>query len=758
MSSGSILIDILVVLVAAKVAAELAERVGVPGVLAEIVAGVLIGPSVLGLVEGSDVLHVLAELGAILLLLDVGMELDLPGMRAVGRSATAVAVIGVLVPFGAGAAVSLATGSSATTAVFIGAALTATSVGITARVFGDLRALARSEARTVIAAAVVDDVLGLVILTVVVRLATTGHVDATAVLGIIGLAVGFLAVSGIVGLRLAPPLFGAIGRRARAPGTLVALGLAFALGVAVLASAARLAPIIGAFVAGLALARAGEGSRIRRELTPIGHLLIPVFFLQIGLEADIAVLARPSVLGLAALLCVVAVAGKLVSGLAARGDRLLVGLGMVPRGEVGLIFAGLGLSTGALDQDGYAAVLLVILATTMVAPPLLRWRLVRTAVTASPEPMGCMPPGGWLQVRDGRIDLAGQAPADDALRLALEAALLAPRAIPSDALLDWFSEQSTTELRWDPVSVERLFALLRDGSPASWRLLETTGLLERSLPELAGELKRRRADPLHDEGAVLRWRLVDVLHDIAGGGGRPRRVHDALVHIERLLLAALVLETCGPGAASAERATRLAQRLGLGSPATSEVAALVSDFEPFRASGLRFDALSEQRVLELAAHLGTAERSRALYLLTLADGVEVADVARLDALLDLVLAALHDPMVGDDERRDLIEQRRALAIRLAGDDRTVVDRLACAPRGWLMHADPSVLASQARLLEPPPARGAVRVDVTPGESAGAWQLSVAARDQRGLLARITGALSGIGLDIASAHVATWGDG
>ena len=253
MDVTAILLDILVVLIAAKLAAEIAERVGVPAVVGEIVAGIVVGPSVLGLVESNETLSVLGELGVILLLLGVGMEMDLGGLGAVGRASMSVAIVGVVVPMVAGFGVASAFGHSDNQSLFIGAALAATSVGITARVFSDLRALATVEARTVLGAAVADDVLGLVILTVVVRLVSQGSVSVLDVAGILLVAVAFLVLTAALGSRFAPGLFHFLDRHARSAGTLVALALAFTLAFAELADAAQLAPIVGAFVAGLAL-------------------------------------------------------------------------------------------------------------------------------------------------------------------------------------------------------------------------------------------------------------------------------------------------------------------------------------------------------------------------------------------------------------------------------------------------------------------------------------------------------------------------
>ncbi len=206
-----LLLDLLIVLVAAKVAAEAAERLRIPAVLGEITAGVLIGPSVLGLIDLADQrgvsMALLAEIGVLLLLLSVGMEMDLGELGKVGAASIAVAVVGVVVPFAAGSAAATAFGMGGNAAVFFGAALTATSVGITARVFGDLRALATIEARIVLGAAVADDVLGLIILTVVVKVVTGGDVGIGTVAETSGLAVLFLVGTGVVGVFLIPRVF-----------------------------------------------------------------------------------------------------------------------------------------------------------------------------------------------------------------------------------------------------------------------------------------------------------------------------------------------------------------------------------------------------------------------------------------------------------------------------------------------------------------------------------------------------------------------
>lgn len=375
---GQILLDLAIVLVVAKVAAELAERVRVPAVLGEIIAGLALGPSVLGLVNPSDSLKVLAELGVIVLLVQVGLEMDLGELRRVGRASLSVAVIGVVLPMGAGVVAGYALGETMNASLFLGAALAATSVGITARVFGDLHALSSTEARIVLGAAVADDVLGLIILTVVTRIVKDGSVDVASVLGTVALAVAFLTVSGIVGMFVIPRLFGAIGSRAASPATIGVLAGAAAFGFAAAADAANLAPIIGAFMAGIALGKVPQHDRVAREFSVLGNLLIPIFFLQIGIDTDVTKFFQTHVLWVATVLTVIAIASKMLASIGAVGttaNKLIIGIGMVPRGEVGIIFATIGLQVGVFDEDLYAVVLLVVLVTTVITPPFLRWRL-----------------------------------------------------------------------------------------------------------------------------------------------------------------------------------------------------------------------------------------------------------------------------------------------------------------------------------------------------------------------------------------------
>jgi Kef-type K+ transport system membrane component KefB len=648
---GRLLRDILVVLLAAKLAAEVAERIGVPAVLGEIIAGIAIGPSLLGIVEQSDVLFMLGELGVILLLLQVGMEMDLAELGKVGRASMLVAVTGVAAPFATGAGAGVVLGQDVTTSIFLGAALTATSVGITARVFGDLKALASTESRIVLGAAVADDVLGLVILTVVARVVVDGSVSAGTVLSTIGLAVGFLVLTGVVGLWAAPAAFAGIHRFSRSTGTLTAVAFAFTLAFATLADVANLAPIIGAFMAGLAIGRTAQAHRVERELTPVGHLFIPIFFLQIGIDTDIGAVLKPSVLGIAAVLIVIAIVGKLVSAFGAAGtsaDRWVIGIGMIPRGEVGLIFATIGLRNGVLDDDLYAALVLVVLVTTVITPPLLRMRtnqLRRQAETTGGSAPTPRPPAGWVTEHDDRIELQGTPPPGDTLATALRAARLAVTARPGDSVLQWFTATREVPITWNDEATVEFLALLRHGNARSWRLLDRTGVLERAMPELAAALAARHDDPAEvDPLHALRWRLVDRFHDLADGTGDDRDIRFVtelarLEHPDQLVLAALALDIAGGADNDATPVARsMVARLSLPVTHQQDVAALVGEAELLGGAARDPDTFDDAQLGALARRISSAERARALYLLSIVlDDRPGWRREQLDELLDLVL-------------------------------------------------------------------------------------------------------------------------
>jgi Kef-type K+ transport system membrane component KefB len=396
----AILLTLAGILLGAKLVGELAERIGQPAVLGELLAGVLLGSSALGLIPVggpvADVVTVLAELGVLVLLFEIGLETDLREMRRVGGSATAVATVGVFLPFLAGylywSRVPHGMGdpdSLSTAAIFIGAALTATSVGITARVLSDLSRLGSTEGRIVIGAAVIDDVLGLVILTVVSGIAAGGAVSPVGVAKVLAVAVGFLILAVAVGGWVAPRTFRTVGRmKVQYAVPVLALALCFAL--AAVADLAGSALIMGAFAAGIILARTDQLHAIEERVRPVGAMLTPIFFVSVGSALDVRLLdpSRPGgahLLLVALGLTVLAVLGKVAAGYAAPWAsfrRLAVGIGMVPRGEVGLIFADVGRRSGLLTDEVFSVVLLMVMGTTFVAPPLVK-RLFRDLDPAS---------------------------------------------------------------------------------------------------------------------------------------------------------------------------------------------------------------------------------------------------------------------------------------------------------------------------------------------------------------------------------------
>lgn len=400
--SGPVLFALAALVLIAKIGGLLAERWGQPSVLGELLAGIglanvvplLFGAEGLAFVRSDPTLRVLAEIGILILLFDVGLEADLRGFARVGASSTLVALIGVAAPFALGwlATRWLLPGAHGLVAVFVGAALTATSVGITARVLKDLGVTQTREAQTVLGAAILDDVLGLVVLAVVTgaAAATAGGaaLSPLAIGGILVKAALFLGVVVALGHVLSGPIVRAVGATGQR-GAIVIVGLALCFTLAYAAELVGLADIIGAFAAGLLLDPYGQGVRTAREqatlselLGPLSELFVPLFFVLMGLQVDLRSFLDLGVAGLAAALIACAVAGKLAcaAGVVARGvDRLAVAIGMVPRGEVGLIFAGIGagLSVGGeplLSQGLFSALVLVVLVTTLLTPPGLRWR------------------------------------------------------------------------------------------------------------------------------------------------------------------------------------------------------------------------------------------------------------------------------------------------------------------------------------------------------------------------------------------------
>jgi Na+:H+ antiporter len=378
-------------LLVGKFAGEAFERIRQPAVMGELVAGIVLGAGLLNVIPTAPgdpltpVFRLLAQVGVVVLLFEIGLETDLKAMLRDGPAAGAVALVGVAIPFVLGFVYWRSTASDPpATAVFVGAALTATSVGITARVLKDLRVLESLEARLILGAAVIDDVLGLVILGVVSALAAGAAFTLPGVLRVLGVAVVFLFLALWIGLRLAPRLFGLV-ERMQVRGVLLVSAFAFLLLLCVLAERVGTALIIGAFAAGLILSETNQVRVIEERIRPVADVFTPIFFLSIGAAVDLRVwnpfvAENHETLAIAGVLFVIAVIGKVASGWAVpwrRFNRRAVGIGMAPRGEVGLIFAQIGLGAGILSNRLFSAILFVVVATTLVTPPLLKWALKR---------------------------------------------------------------------------------------------------------------------------------------------------------------------------------------------------------------------------------------------------------------------------------------------------------------------------------------------------------------------------------------------
>ena len=748
---GRILLELALILCAAKLVAELAERIGVPAVLGEILAGILIGPSVLGLVEPSDSLFLLAELGAILLLMQVGMEIDVGELRSVGRSAMTVAIIGVGLPLVFGSVTGLALGENGNTALFMGATLTATSVGITARVFGDLRALSTKEARVVLGAAVADDVLGLIILTIVTRVVEEGTIGIGTIATTSLTAFSFLAIASVVGFTAVPRLIGYIAQKASSPAAVSVVAVSIALAYSGIADAAKLAPIIGAFVAGAALGKAPAHERIARDVSAVASLFVPIFFLQIGIETDVASMFRPSVLGIAGALIAVAVVTKVAAGWGAGrngGDKLLIGLGMMPRGEVGLIFATIGMGVGVFDDDLHAALVLVVLATTVISPAALRWRInskgpveVDLDIDAEPEP-----DGGWLTVESGRINLRANPPTSATPDVLLSAALLARDNKPSDGLLDWISERRNRDLVWDRVATTKLLEVLRNGTPRSWRLLEVAGLFDRTIPEIADAIRERASDVAElDPTNVLRFPTVETLREATAV---------ATSQSDTLLLAAFLADVD----ARPETIALILQRLDIDLLISGEVEDLLNGARILRASVEHEPHRVDDKMVRDIAHglrrPGIVERSRLL-----ADAIGGLEPWQHAAMIDITIGVqslLAHPELLDGVDDSLADMRRRQARDLT-DDPALVDRITHAPTTYVLAHEPAMLLEHARLIEPAPLGRKVRVTIQSTPAAGEYMVNVACRNRRGLLSRLSGAFADAGLSVVSASLATWPD-
>lgn len=412
---AAVLLSLVTIFIASKVGGELCARINLPPVLGELVGGVVVGVSVLGVLvfpEGgatagdsllmtvltqtsgltpeaaeavfsaqSEVISLLSELGVIVLLFEIGLESDLQELIRVGPQAAIVAVVGVVVPFVAGTAgLYYLFGVPVIPSVFAGAALTATSIGITAKVLSELGRLTSKEGQIIIGAAVLDDVLGIVVLAVVASLVKTGEIQISNVI-LLAASAGIFLIGTIVVGRFFGPIYVKLVDELKTRGNLLLISLIITFALAYVATVIQLEAILGAFAAGLVLAETEKRKELEEQVVPLADFFVPIFFVCVGASTDLSVL-NPTVpsnregLVIASFLIVVAIAGKVITGFTVTGqpelNKLAIGVGMIPRGEVGLVFAGVGAASGALSESTEAAIIVMVILTTFIAPPLLR--------------------------------------------------------------------------------------------------------------------------------------------------------------------------------------------------------------------------------------------------------------------------------------------------------------------------------------------------------------------------------------------------
>lgn len=429
---AGVLLSLVVIYLASKIGGEICSRINLPPVLGDLVGGVIVGVSVLKLIvfpEGgedgsssaimsllqsttslepealvatftaqSEVIAILAELGVIILLFEIGLESELKELIKYGPQAAVVAVVGVVLPFGAGTLGLISLFHVATIpAIFAGAALTATSIGITAKVLAEIGRLGDKEGQIIIGAAVLDDILGIIVLAVVASLVKTGEIEITNIAYLIVSAGAFLIGVILLG-RFLSPYYVAFVKELKTRGPLLITALIIAFVLSYVGAAIRLEAILGAFAAGLVLGETEKQQELEEQVVPLADFFVPIFFVVVGAKTNLGVLnpAIPSNregLIIAAFLIVVAMVGKVLAGFAVFGqpgiNRLAIGIGMIPRGEVGLVFAGVGVASGALSPSLEAAIIMMVILTTFVAPPLLR--VVFKDPVPEPESVGSAP-------------------------------------------------------------------------------------------------------------------------------------------------------------------------------------------------------------------------------------------------------------------------------------------------------------------------------------------------------------------------------
>ena len=396
-----------IILLGARLLSEAAARLGIPSVIGELAAGLILGPSLLGWVSANETLEILAEIGIILLLFEVGMDTDVYRLAKAGAKPVVVAVAGFGLPFVFGAGVSLyGFGLPLIASLFIGGTLTATSIGITVRVLTELWRRSSDEAQIVIGAAVLDDILGVIALAFLYQFAVMGEITPAAI-GRVSLYIVLFVVLAPVGAKIVAWVIDHYDRASASPGLLVTMVVSLIMLFSYLAHLVGAPLILGGFAAGIAMGQRFQLSvaqrlgmpftpalnrilaaapalaeRLEHQIRPLIHVFTPIFFVMVGVSLNLGRVDWGSafVWKLALVLLIIAIGGKWLAGYCIRETRLrqaVIGLSMVPRGEVGLIFTQVGLSNGILNAELYAALLIVIALTTALPPFALKWIYAR---------------------------------------------------------------------------------------------------------------------------------------------------------------------------------------------------------------------------------------------------------------------------------------------------------------------------------------------------------------------------------------------
>jgi predicted amino acid-binding ACT domain protein len=526
----------------------------------------------------------------------------------------------------------------------------------------------------------------------------------------------------------------------------VAIGIA--LGFSVLADKAHLAPIIGAFVAGLALRRIATHERVERDVSSLAQIFVPIFFLNIGISTNIRAMADARVIGVAMLLSVVAIVAKIAAAsgaIGSRGDKLTIGFGMLPRGEVGLIFASIGLSVGALSEELYGSVLVVVLVTTLVAPPLLRWRLGTQAEAIEDSTALAMRPlEGWVTTIDGQIVLNGSPPVRSLVEIGLASASLAINARPSGQLLDWFALHRNATLSWNDDATIGLLRVLRLGSARSWRFLETIGFIQRALPEVSEAMAARSSDSTElDPTHSLQFPTVEAI------------CLTSHASTDDLVLAAFAKDISDSGANGQGAIARLGLDL-----ATSKSVLMLLDGSQLLRNIVQSEPLqiTPRLLSQIANHLKNpllVEQCR--QLVSSRQDLSATQHLALTGVVADVQEVLAHPDLVDSESNTLVESRLQAALALTTDE-SIRARITHAPASYALTHTPKQLLDHALLVEPMPRSGDARIVVLPTTSNDQWLVNIACRDRAALLARLSGALSSLDLNVINAEIATWADG